>query len=40
MKRSTAFFVLVAKLYVRLRPRWGGLRNLKIVSGRIPGNLL
>jgi len=24
MKRSTAFFVLVAKLYVRSRPRWGG----------------
>src|SRR6516165_8927524 len=24
MKRSTAFFILVAKLYVRSRPRWGG----------------
>ena len=24
MKRSTDFFVLVAKLYVRPRPRWGG----------------
>ena len=24
MKRRTDFFVLVAKLYVRPRPRWGG----------------